>query len=65
VGDIRFALADISGAKAGLGYRPRVAFSEGLERLLVWVREQQRPPDRFDASAREMARMGLLRGWKS
>jgi dTDP-L-rhamnose 4-epimerase len=65
VGDIRFALADISQAEAGLGYRPRVAFSEGLERLLVWVREQQRPPDRFDASAREMARMGLLRGWKS
>jgi dTDP-L-rhamnose 4-epimerase len=65
VGDIRFALADISRAEAGLGYRPRVSFSEGLERLLLWVREQERPPDRFDASAREMARMGLLRGWKS
>lgn len=65
VGDIRFALADISRAGAGLGYRPEVAFMDGLNRLLPWVRAQQRPTDRFDESAREMARVGLLRGWKS
>lgn len=65
VGDIRFALADISRAESGLGYRPRIAFMDGLKRLLPWVLEQQRPPDRSDASAREMARTGLLRGWKS
>jgi dTDP-L-rhamnose 4-epimerase len=65
VGDIRFALADISRAESGLGYRPSVAFIDGLTRLLPWVLEQQRPPDRSDASAREMAKIGLLRGWKS
>ncbi|HEU5303243.1 MAG TPA: NAD-dependent epimerase/dehydratase family protein [Gemmatimonadales bacterium] len=65
VGDIRFALADSSRAEAELGYRPRVSFTEGLTRLLPWVREQQRPRDRSDQSAREMARIGLLRGWKS
>ncbi|HEY8197524.1 MAG TPA: NAD-dependent epimerase/dehydratase family protein, partial [Gemmatimonadales bacterium] len=65
VGDIRFAVADISRAESGLGYRPKVEFRVGLERLLPWVREQQRPPDRSEASAQEMARIGLLRGWKS
>jgi dTDP-L-rhamnose 4-epimerase len=65
VGDIRFALADISRAESGLGYCPQIAFMDGLRRLLPWVLEQQRPPDRSDASAREMARTGLLRGWKS
>jgi dTDP-L-rhamnose 4-epimerase len=65
VGDIRFALADLSRAESGLGYRPSVAFMDGLKRLLPWVLDQQRPPDRSGASAREMARIGLLRGWKS
>ena len=65
VGDIRYALADISRAQSGLGFRPRVSFMDGLNRLLPWVREQQRPPDRSDESAGEMARIGLLRGWKS
>jgi dTDP-L-rhamnose 4-epimerase len=65
VGDIRFAVADISRAESGLGYRPGVTFLDGLKRLLPWVRGQQRPADRFEESAREMARIGLLRGWKS
>ena len=65
VGDIRYALADISRAETGLGYRPKVSFVDGLNRLLPWVRGQQRPPDRSDESAGEMARIGLLRGWKS
>jgi dTDP-L-rhamnose 4-epimerase len=65
VGDIRFAVADISRAESGLGYRPSVSFQDGLTRLLPWIRQQQRPADRFEESAREMARIGLLRGWKS
>jgi dTDP-L-rhamnose 4-epimerase len=65
VGDIRFALADISRAQSAFGYQPRVGFGDGLKRLLPWVQAQQMPPDRFAESAREMARAGLLRGWKS
>jgi dTDP-L-rhamnose 4-epimerase len=65
VGDIRYAVADISGAERALGYRPKVGFMDGLTRLLPWIRNQQMPPDRFADSAREMARVGLLRGWNS
>lgn len=65
VGDIRFALADISRAQSAFGYEPMVGFGDGLKRLLPWVQAQQMPPDRFAESAREMARAGLLRGWKS
>jgi dTDP-L-rhamnose 4-epimerase len=65
VGDIRYAVADISRAESALGYRPRVGFMDGLTRLLPWIRIQELPRDRSGDSAREMARVGLLRGWKS
>ena len=65
VGDVRYAVADLSRAAAGLGYRPTVAFADGIADLLPWVRTQEGGPDRFAASAAEMARRGLLRGWRS
>jgi dTDP-L-rhamnose 4-epimerase len=65
VGDVRYAVADLSRAAAGLGYRPLVGFAEGIADLLPWVRTQQGGPEQFAASAAEMARRGLLRGWKS
>jgi dTDP-L-rhamnose 4-epimerase len=65
VGDVRYAVADLSRAAGGLGYRPAVTFAEGIADLLPWVRAQEGGPDRFAASAAEMARRGLLRGWKS
>ena len=34
-GDIRFSAADISRARAELGYEPRVEFAEGLERTIA------------------------------
>ena len=40
-GDVRDSLADISAAKAALGYVPRVAFEEGLMRTVQWYRSQQ------------------------
>ncbi len=39
-GDIKHSLADISGARAALGYAPRVDFKEGLRRTVAWYREQ-------------------------
>lgn len=37
-GDIRYAVADISRAKAHLGWEPRVDVDEGLRRLAEWSR---------------------------
>jgi len=38
-GDVRFSRADISRARADLGYEPDVTFLDGLERTLRWYRE--------------------------
>jgi len=37
-GDIKHSLADISKAEAGLGYKPKVSFEEGLRRTAEWYR---------------------------
>ncbi len=37
-GDVRRSLADISRARAGLGYAPAVGLAEGLEHTLEWMR---------------------------
>lgn len=39
-GDIRYACADISKAKALLGWSPEIDISEGLSRLVNWVKTQ-------------------------
>ena len=38
VGDVRHSTADISLARATLGYEPRVAFEDGLRRTVEWLR---------------------------
>jgi UDP-N-acetylglucosamine/UDP-N-acetyl-alpha-D-glucosaminouronate 4-epimerase len=40
-GDIKHSLADISKAEAGLGYKPKVDFEEGLRRTVEWYRKQR------------------------
>ncbi|HZT74878.1 MAG TPA: SDR family oxidoreductase [Terriglobales bacterium] len=37
-GDVKHSLADLSLARAHLGYQPRVSFREGLERTVAWYR---------------------------
>src|SRR3984893_7405917 len=37
-GDIKHSLADISKAEAGLGYKPKIHFEEGLQRTVEWYR---------------------------
>jgi UDP-glucose 4-epimerase len=39
-GDVKHSLADISKAEAGLGYKPKVNFEEGLRRTVDWYRSQ-------------------------
>jgi len=39
-GDVKHSLADLTRAAKHLGYRPRVAFEEGLRRTVDWYRQQ-------------------------
>jgi len=40
-GDIRHCVADISRARALLGYEPKIKLADGIPELLEWVRQQQ------------------------
>jgi dTDP-L-rhamnose 4-epimerase len=59
VGDIRNCYADISLAREVLGYEPRVTFRAGMEELVGWLREQERPESAVEAHAAELAARGL------
>ncbi|HEX8359122.1 MAG TPA: NAD-dependent epimerase/dehydratase family protein [Longimicrobium sp.] len=59
VGDIRNCYADISLAREVLGYEPRVTFEAGMEELVEWLREQERPEDKVESHAAELAARGL------
>ena len=58
MGDIRNCFADISLARAVLGYRPRVRLEEGLAELAEWL-ESQTAEDRVADAAQELANRGL------
>ncbi len=59
VGDIRNCYADISLAREVLGYEPRVTFEAGMQELVEWLREQERPEDKVESHAAELAARGL------
>jgi UDP-glucose 4-epimerase len=42
VGDVKHSLADISAARARLGYSAAVSFQEGLRRTIAWYAERRR-----------------------
>ncbi len=58
-GDIRHCYADLSKARALLGFRPRIPLEEGLDDLLAWVTEQQ-AEDRFSQVEKELADKALV-----
>jgi len=58
VGDIRHCFADITLARAVLGYAPTVLLEDGLMELAEWL-EGQAADDRVDAASRELAVRGL------
>lgn len=58
VGDIRHCFADISRARAFLGYEPRVDLEDGLVELAGWL-EGQVPTDRVAEASAELAARGL------
>jgi dTDP-L-rhamnose 4-epimerase len=58
VGDIRHCVADISAARATLGYEPRVTLEEGLVELAAWLQDQA-AVDRVAEASRVLAERGL------
>ena len=58
VGDIRHCYADITKARAMLGYSPRVTLEEGLAELAAWL-EGQAAVDRVSQASAELAARGL------
>ena len=58
VGDIRHCFADITEARAVLGYEPRVTLEDGLVELAEWLQDQA-AVDRVDDASRELAARGL------
>ena len=59
VGDIRHCFSDISLAREVLGYEPRVTFEAGMQELVGWLQEQDRPEDHVETHAAELAARGL------
>lgn len=62
VGDIRHCYADLSRARALLGFSPEISIETGLERFVSWVKKQPLPEDRLDAANRELQDRGLMGG---
>ena len=40
-GDVKMTCADISHARANLGYDPRVPIEEGIRRFVAWLKAQR------------------------
>jgi dTDP-L-rhamnose 4-epimerase len=58
VGDIRNCFADITHARAVLGFEPRVEMTDGLAELAEWLRDSASDDHVAEASA-ELATRGL------
>jgi dTDP-L-rhamnose 4-epimerase len=58
VGDIRHCFADISLARACLGYAPRISLKEGILELSAWL-EGRTAMDRVERASAELAQRGL------
>ncbi|HVS22014.1 MAG TPA: NAD-dependent epimerase/dehydratase family protein [Pyrinomonadaceae bacterium] len=59
-GDIRHCVADISRARALLGYEPRVRLEQGIPELLQWVSRQE-PEDQVSKATAELETRQLVR----
>jgi dTDP-L-rhamnose 4-epimerase len=58
-GDVRHCTADITAARASLGFEPRVDIDEGLKRLVAWGQDAP-SEDGFDMALRELEHHNLL-----
>lgn len=61
LGDIRHNYADLTKAKALLGFEPQWSFSDGIGEFAKWVSSQEVQEDKYDQSIEEMKRKGLYK----
>ena len=55
-GDVYRLIADVSRARALLGFEPRVSMADGLQCLLQWYRDQKKSPE-------ELLEKEVIRNW--
>ena len=60
LGDIRYALADLTAIQARLGFEPLVSLEEGLDRFVEWVKTQPVEPDQLAGATQELMERGLI-----
>jgi dTDP-L-rhamnose 4-epimerase len=58
-GDIRHCFADVTRAKAQLGWEASVPFKEGIGEFLAWA-QRESPQDRSDEANAELRQKGLI-----
>ena len=58
-GDIRHCYADLTKARALLGYEPQVSYEEGFSELAEWLRGHGAVEDKADTMLRELSAYGL------
>ena len=62
VGDVRHCVADISKIKSTLGYEPKIAFHQGIDDFINWIRTKQTPhQDNSDLALTELRKKDLLK----
>ena len=61
IGDIRHNYADTSKMVSLLGFKPRYNFSQGLQKFVNWVNQQEIYEDKYELSIREMKAKGLYK----
>jgi len=62
IGDIRHCVADISKIKSQLGYSPKLAFKDGIDNLINWIKGQEEALQEPSKKAlRELKEKGLLK----
>jgi dTDP-L-rhamnose 4-epimerase len=59
-GDIRHGLADLTQARALLGYVPQWSFRDGLRRFLAWADQGKANSEGYERSLTELRERGLL-----
>jgi dTDP-L-rhamnose 4-epimerase len=59
-GDIRHCIADVTRARALLGFEPQMSFETGMRDLIAWLVDQE-AEDRVDDAASELVARGLAR----
>jgi dTDP-L-rhamnose 4-epimerase len=59
-GDIRHCVADITRARALLGYEPKVSMEQGIPELLEWVKRQE-ASDKVAQATAELESLRLVK----